>query len=155
MLPTTHATTKTHSNCLLCATMPSLLVTEKPHHMAAPQLTQSAAMPRVGEFFFNAVTLFVLFFFFSFLCVFFSPVSFFKFWKFVSFMSEKRTFEAQNVKSTKHHEKPSLWKQNVNFWVNMSQKWKWMSWRSIPLCLHNLNPNFYHDTCVTEGYDIW
>lgn len=32
-------------------TMPSLLVTEKPHCMAAPQLTQSAAVPRVREYF--------------------------------------------------------------------------------------------------------
>jgi len=42
-------------------TMPSLLVTEKPHCMAAPQLTQSAAVPRVREIFCNAFTIFCQF----------------------------------------------------------------------------------------------
>jgi len=40
-------------------TMPSLLETEKPYCMAAPQLTQSAAVPRVREIFCNAFTLFL------------------------------------------------------------------------------------------------
>ena len=120
---------------------PSWLVTEKPHCMAAPQLTQSAAVPKVRE-------------------------SFCKFHPFLSVSSNSESL-CLSIRRRRGHLKNRMLNQqsimkSCNFgskvwtseWIWVRNESEWFS-SQLLLCFHDLNPKFYYHTCMTHGSDTW